>query len=733
MNQRDQLQALGYAPETIDKLTPAIVDAILARQPLPCCVARFRSLTQTDVTDHIVTTWDKWLTWLASEPSDVFRGDMQHSGWSPVRYEPATRGRANVREAYALVLDYDQGARWDAVRELWADSYGVIYTTKSHGIPGADGRPTERFRVVLPLDRSVTPDEYDRLWQWGARRSHDAGCEADKQAKDVSRFWYDPTIPPGGWRTDRFAGAPINVDAVLALVEPPKLRSVPPPRTLPTGERQQRAAAYLSRIPGAVSGAGGHTATFNAVAHVMFGFDLSADDTRALILSDYNQRCDPPWSEKEIEHKITSVASGCKRERGYLLTDRTPVHTIKQAADHAPQPTEQPSTDWRELLLCKKDRTPKRGYNNVLVFVRHHPEYRGKWSLNTMTGDVWFDGLRMPDTFVHDIRARADQVLGFSPGRDDVEAAILTSASARTFHPIQQYLRSIDWDGQPRLSAMARDYLGSDQPLYAELVRKWMISAVARALTPGCKVDTSLMLYGKQGAYKSSFFKALGGDWHADSPIDISSKDSFGQIHAAWIYEFAELENVVHGRAESKLKAWMTSTHDMFRAPYARVVKNQPRSCVICGSTNRDRFLTDDTGSRRFWIVHVKQPVPRGLLEEMRDQLWAEAVAAFDAGEEWWLAADADAERERLNADFEDEDPWDERIAEYLRPPSRTEITVTELLEEAVKVPIDRQDRWAQMRVAKSLAKAGWRRVREAKGERRWRYVRPDVQTEMPS
>ncbi len=726
---RVALVALGYAADAIDKLTPKIAAEILdskratvAPATLPVTVARFNCLPDTTVAEVLTPTWDAWLEWLAVEPADGYRGDMAHGGWSPVRYDPPQRARANVKEAFALVLDYDRAARWDAVRALWADSYGLIYTTKSHT------DVSHRLRVVLVLDRTVSPDEYDRLWKWGARRSKDAGFEADGQAKDVSRFWYDPTPPAGQWRAERLTGAPLSTDAVLALVEPPKLRVVHTPLPISDDERCKRAVAYLAKIPGAVSGAGGHTATFNAVATMMFGFDLSESDARALILNEYNPRCDPPWSEKEIDHKISSVSATCKRERGYLLREREPIHTPRQAASQAPPAATEISVDWTELLLTKKDRTPKRGYHNVLVFVRHHPEYRGKWSLNTMTGDVWFSGQRMHDTFVHDIRSHADQRLGFSPGREDVEAAVQTSAVERPFHPIQQYLRSIDWDGEPRLSAMASDYLGAELPLYAELVRKWMISAVARAVDPGCKVDTSLMLYGEQGTYKSSFFSILGGPWHADSPIDISSKDSFGQIHAAWIYEFAELENVVHGRAESKLKAWLTSTHDMFRAPYARVVQNQPRSCVICGTTNRKQFLTDDTGSRRFWIVHVKRPVPRELLAEMRDQLWAEAVAAYDAGESWWLSGAADAEREDLNADFADSDPWFDRISEYLRVPSRTQVTVTELLEEAVKVPIDRQDRWSQMRAAKALSQAGWLRVRESCGSRSWKYVSPETQ-----
>lgn len=556
--------------------------------------------------------------------------------------------------------------------------------------------------------------------------------------RDARQFLIEPSIHPSGqpyrWR----AGCGPDEIAIAALPEPwiRRVRRAPPARprswTAPViadAQRIERARRYLERIPGAVSGDNGHTQTFNAVAAVMFGFDLDPDATYDLIVSAYNDRCDPPWSERELRHKVQSVAKTCSRERGYLLNaDRRPIHTTEQAADRAPAapPSDEPGLEWSQRILYNDKRKPKRGYANVLTFVRHHPDYAGQWSHNTMSGDVWFDGAPMRDTFVHDIRAHIDQRLGFSPGRDDVEAAIRTCAEERPFHPIQQYLRSVDWDGTTRLSAMASDYFGAESPLAADLVRKWMISAVARALNPGCKVDTALMLQGNQGYFKSSFFAILGGAWHADSPIDIANKDSFQQIHAAWLYEFAELENVVTGRAESRLKAWLTSTHDMFRAPYARVVTRKARSCVICGTTNRQQFLTDDTGSRRFWIVHVSQMVSRELLAEMRDQLWAEAVAAYEAGESWWLDRDGDAVLESENEEYGEPDPWQEHIAKWLDNPGVAEVSMAYALESVLKLDAPKQDRGAQMRVARILNRLGWRRRREPGGARRWRYVRSE-------
>jgi len=685
-------------------------------------IAKFSDLMRTTVQEQLEISWDQFFDWIEHEPTE-WVGQMEHGGWSPVRYNPPKRSRDNVREVFALVLDYDKGGDRAKLVEIWQPYFGLLYTTKSHGAAGTSG---DRLRVILPLASTVDADEYTRVWEWAAERSKQAGCPADPQCKDASRFWYDPSMPPGGWWSQRLTGAAL--DPALAIPTPvkPTLRVVPQASALTTDDRIKRASAYVAKIPGAVSGNAGHTQTFNAVAHVMIGFDLSQSDAMHVIANDYNPRCDPPWDEKDLGHKIESVAKLCKRPRGYLLTDRPRVSTQAQAARLAPPIPEETSLDWWAELSKKSDGTPKRAYRNVLAYVRLHPDYRGKWSFDTMTAQPWFGDERpVDDVLVHTIRANADRHGLFTPSREDVEAAILTAANDRQFHPIQQYLRAVDWDGKPRLKHMARDYLGTIDPLHAEIVYRWMIGAAARALRPGCKLDTALMLVGPQGFYKSTFFAILGGSWHSDTFVDITNKDSFVQIHSAWIYELAELENVVTGRAESRLKAWITSTHDMYRAPYARTAVRKSRSVALCGTTNRKQFLTDDTGSRRFWIVEVHHPIARDLLAENRDQLWAEAVNAFEAGEPWWLTAAAEDEREKANREFEDEDPWADAVESWLRSPSIKETTATDVLRDAIKVDIAKQDRWAQMRISRILAGLGWERRRSSAGTRQRIWARP--------
>jgi hypothetical protein len=691
-------------------------------------VARFACLPETQVVEHWTFTQDELLSWLEKKPTQKWRGTHGTPGWSPVLYDPMERAKENIKHVYGLVLDYDKGKpTFEAVAHLWRNFYGLVYTTKSHDID------SNRLRAVLPLSRPISPDEYDRLWQWAEQQARNVDLKTDGQAKDASRFWYVPTPPDNDtWRSLRLTGSVLDVDATLPLVDKPSLRVMPMPEIVTDDIKVERARRYLSKIPGAVSGDAGHTRTFNAFAHVHIGFDIDIDTTLSIIQSDYNPRCDPPWSERELLHKAKSVAMQCKRERGYLLqVDRRPIYSTQQASDKAtPLPSEH-DIDWRAGCAYKKDNVFKRAYVNIVRLVGHHPDYRNRWSLNQMTGEVWFDGAPMLESLIHSIRERADHILGYTVAPSDVQAAIQAAAEMRQFHPIQQYLRSVDWDGVERLSAMARDFLGTDSSLHAEMVRRWMIGAAARALRPGCKLDTALMLFGEQGFFKSTFFAVLGGDWHADSFIDISNKDSFVQLHSAWIYEFSELENVVTGRSESRLKAWLTSTHDMYRAPYAKTAVRRARSVALAGTTNRQQILTDDTGSRRFWIVPVKRPVDVIALADVRDQLWAEAVCAVEAGESWWLDAGLERDRESANENFADEDPWHETIAAWLSKPSVTEVTIAEVLREALELDASRQDHWALRRAGRVLKRLGWIRTREADGDRRWKYVRPGTQIEV--
>ena len=210
-------------------------------------------------------------------------------------------------------------------------------------------------------------------------------------------------------------------------------------------------------------------------------------------------------------------------------------------------------------------------------------------------------------------------------------------------------------------------YLGAeDTPLNRAFGSRWMISAVARIMQPGAKVDHMLILEGPQGAKKSSALKVLAGaEWFTDELAEIGSKDAAQQMRGIWIIEIAELDAI--GRAEvSRIKAFLTRTTDRYRPPYERYVVEVPRQCVFAGSVNPDTYLRDETGNRRFWPVRCGR-IDLDALRRDRDQLWAEAVARYREGAIWWLdepelIAEVKAEQDqRYHADA-----WDSRIDRWL-------------------------------------------------------------------
>ncbi|MFN4088936.1 MAG: VapE domain-containing protein [Alphaproteobacteria bacterium] len=316
-------------------------------------------------------------------------------------------------------------------------------------------------------------------------------------------------------------------------------------------------------------------------------------------------------------------------------------------------------------------------------------------------------------------------------------------------HPVRDYLASISWDGVPRIETWAVTHLGADDtPLNRAFGARWMISAVARIKRPGVKVDHMLILEGPQGAKKSTALKVLAGeDWFTDELAEIGSKDAAQQMRGIWIIEIAELDAI--GRAEvSRIKAFLTRTVDRYRPPYGRYVIEVPRQCVFAGSVNPDTYLRDETGNRRFWPVRCGR-IDLDALRRDRDQLWAEAVARHRDGAIWWLdepdlveaaKAEQDAryqsdawdalierwllfEKRRVNHGYTGYDDW--RTEEVERDTPLRDVSVGEILEQAIGIEPGRWNKSDQMRVGAYLSERKWQRYqRRVSAIREWRYRR---------
>jgi predicted P-loop ATPase len=289
-----------------------------------------------------------------------------------------------------------------------------------------------------------------------------------------------------------------------------------------------------------------------------------------------------------------------------------------------------------------------------------------------------------------------------------VHQAVDLRARERAFHPVREYLHSLEWDGTERLPTWLACYLGAEDNEYTRRIGPMFLEMmVARVIEPGCKADYMLVLEGPQGAMKSSACQVLGGQWFSDALPDVKSagKDVAQHLNGKWVVEVAELSALDKAEA-SALKAFITRAVERYRPSYGRKEVIEPRQCCFVGTTNEPTYLRDKTGGRRFWPVKVGD-VDIPALARDRDKLFAEALALYRAGEQWW--PEAAFERQYIAPEQErryESDAWEDEIAEFLRTKGR--VTLTEVARDALRLEKERFGTAEQRRVRSALVRLGW-------------------------
>jgi hypothetical protein len=272
-------------------------------------LTQWPNLVTPEGTPWTVASWGEVYERLSQ--SSGYLGDNIHPGWSPAEFSPCRRGLENVRNVSALCLDYDAGEALGAVvGRLEPLAGGFLHTTRKH----TDQAP--RCRVVLPLARPVSPFEFGELW----KRVAPAAGQVDPAPKDPSRFWFLPGSA-GPFLVRHWLGKPLDPDTWLAKVDPTRMPVNVAPAPRRGSDPESRARRYIAKMPPSIAGQGGHGACWEVALYLARGFGLSEDTTLRILREDFNPRCEPPWSERELEHKAKGATKAERVPLGFLLND----------------------------------------------------------------------------------------------------------------------------------------------------------------------------------------------------------------------------------------------------------------------------------------------------------------------------------------------------------------------------------------------------------------------------
>ncbi len=264
--------------------------------------------------------------------------------------------------------------------------------------------------------------------------------------------------------------------------------------------------------------------------------------------------------------------------------------------------------------------------------------------------------------------------------QNHVHQVIAYLAEEYRVNPLKVHLKQLHWDGTKRIGAWLPFYMGTKDTEYTRAIgRKWLISAVARAMDPGCQADHMLIFEGTQGIGKSQALRALGGQFYVEYSGSMTGqgtqhKDMVAVITGKMIVEMSELATVRKADMEA-LKAVLTTCTDEVRLAFRRDAMEFPRTCIFAGTTNEvgQAYIADLTGARRFWPTHVGEcgPVQMHLLKQDRDQIWAEAVEAYENGEDWFtvpkeMVLEEQGDRQMT---IEATEPWFQKVRNALTDP----------------------------------------------------------------
>ena len=621
--------------------------------------------------------------------------------------------RSDIRFRSVLCLDADY-----ADNELWSDwglLYGnaaAVYSTHKH----TPEKP--RLRLVVPLARDVSPDEYQAI---GRRVANTLGIDKfDDTSYQPQRVMYWPSTSADGQFVFDHIDAPLlEPDEVLATYHnwrdvsswPMSSRVAEVVKRTATKQKDplekggivgafcraytitEAVEAFIPTYtacgePGRYTYTEGSTAAGVIVYDDKFSFSHHATDpasgqlcnawdlVRLHTFHELDADADPstPATSLPSYKAMAKMATEDKKVSAQIVADRM----AEASVDFEQQPEEADAEDWRQKLKITEKGALAQTIENAVIILKHDPKLAGCLAFNEMDHNIvtlkstpWRT-VNGPSQWIDAddaaLRYYLERVYGMT-GKDRIFDAVNVVAQEHSFHPVRDYLDGCTWDGVPRVETLLVDYLGAEDNAYTRAVtRKTLVAAVARIYRPGCKFDYMLTLRGRQGIGKSAIISKLGGPWFSDTFTTMQGKDAYEQVQGVWLMEVGELAGMRKAEAET-IKLYISKQVDRFRPAYGRRLQEFPRQCIFIGTTNEEQFLRDTTGNRRFWVVDTPNDPARDLWELTADDIrliWAEAVELYKKGEKLFLPKDIEALAREVQESYEEENPKAGIVAAYL-------------------------------------------------------------------
>lgn len=460
------------------------------------------------------------------------------------------------------------------------------------------------------------------------------------------------------------------------------------------------------------------------------------------MLSLYNQTNNQPALKDDVLHLTIKNAGTYKKEKSGSLSIMHAFSAVDGITENkklnAEESLEQEKslTDWKDRLVRSgKDNTgaisrTAFGTQNTELFLSNLPEFKDKLAVNVFSMDtVWkkpapWHKVKTEDTGFDRVLDDDDLIMiksslnksGFDPNTAQILEAARMLSLKKEYHPVKQYLKSLaKWDGQKRLERFFPDYCGSEDNKYTQQIgRKIFTAIVARIYSPGCKFDYLPILIGKQGIGKSTLLEtiAIKSHWYTDNLGSVDNKDVILRMRSKLIVENAEL-TMFDKTDPNQVKAFLSRRVDRDRLPYDRLPRDLERQCVIIATTNKDRFLQDETGNRRMWPVELHF-IDSELVKADLEMLYAEALQYYKAGELLYLD-NKEAEQLAVQAQTErySKDDWQGKIEHWLtNDGSGTDkLTITDIWEDIFQRDIVSCGLREQKRIGNILRHMGWVRA----------------------